>query len=79
MISHSEEREHQEKLSFFFFQKKDGVGQEALFNVMKAYSIHDRQATSSIPFRIQCHESLFVFRICSRLPALKGQMSRIMK
>ena len=26
-----------------FFKKKDGVGQEALFNVMKAYSIHDRE------------------------------------
>ena len=26
-----------------FFKKKDGFGQEALFNVMKAYSIHDRE------------------------------------
>ena len=26
-----------------FFKKKDGVGQEALFNVIKAYSIHDRE------------------------------------
>jgi len=26
-----------------FFKKKDGVGQESLFNVMKAYSIHDRE------------------------------------
>ena len=26
-----------------FFKKKDGVGQEALFNVMKAYSVHDRE------------------------------------
>jgi len=26
-----------------FFAKKDGVGQEALFNVMKAYSVHDRE------------------------------------
>jgi len=26
-----------------FFKTKDGVGQEALFNVMKAYSIHDRE------------------------------------
>merc|ERR1712106_415576 len=26
-----------------FFKKKYGVGQEALFNVMKAYSIHDRE------------------------------------
>ena len=26
-----------------FFKKKDGIGQEALFNVMKAYSIHDRE------------------------------------
>merc|ERR1719422_2790744 len=26
-----------------FFKKKGGVGQEALFNVMKAYSIHDRE------------------------------------
>ena len=25
------------------FKKKDGVGQESLFNVMKAYSIHDRE------------------------------------
>ena len=26
-----------------FFKKKGGVGQESLFNVMKAYSIHDRE------------------------------------
>jgi len=26
-----------------FFKKKDGIGQEALFNVMKAYSILDRE------------------------------------
>merc|ERR1719319_995397 len=26
-----------------FFAQKDGVGQEALFNVMKAYSVHDRE------------------------------------
>ena len=26
-----------------FFKKKDGVGQESLFNVMKAYSVHDRK------------------------------------
>lgn len=26
-----------------FFKEKDGLGQEALFNVMKAYSIHDRE------------------------------------
>jgi len=26
-----------------FFKEKDGVGQESLFNVMKAYSIHDRE------------------------------------
>jgi len=26
-----------------FFKKKDGVGQESLFNVMKAYSIHDKE------------------------------------
>jgi len=26
-----------------FFKTNDGVGQEALFNVMKAYSIHDRE------------------------------------
>lgn len=26
-----------------FFKKKDGVGQESLFNVMKAYSVHDRE------------------------------------
>jgi len=26
-----------------FFKKKDGIGQEALFNVMKAYSVHDRE------------------------------------
>ena len=25
------------------FKKKDGVGQESLFNVMKAYSVHDRE------------------------------------
>ena len=25
------------------FKKKDGAGQESLFNVMKAYSIHDRE------------------------------------
>ena len=25
------------------FKQKDGVGQEALFNVMKAYSVHDRE------------------------------------
>ena len=27
------------------FKQKDGVGQEALFNVMKAYSVHDREVT----------------------------------
>ncbi|XP_055299474.1 ecotropic viral integration site 5 ortholog isoform X8 [Sitodiplosis mosellana] len=26
-----------------FFKEKDGLGQEALFNVMKAYSLHDRE------------------------------------
>lgn len=26
-----------------FFKEKDGFGQEALFNVMKAYSLHDRE------------------------------------
>merc|ERR1719319_921939 len=26
-----------------FFAEKDGVGQEKLFNVMKAYSVHDRE------------------------------------
>ncbi|XP_013179511.1 PREDICTED: ecotropic viral integration site 5 ortholog isoform X2 [Papilio xuthus] len=26
-----------------FFKKKDGLGQESLFNVMKAYSLHDRE------------------------------------
>ena len=26
-----------------FFKKQGGVGQESLFNVMKAYSIHDRE------------------------------------
>lgn len=26
-----------------FFKEKDGTGQEALFNVMKAYSLHDRE------------------------------------
>ena len=26
-----------------FFKEKDGVGQESLFNVMKAYSLHDRE------------------------------------
>ncbi|KAK2149211.1 hypothetical protein LSH36_462g01015 [Paralvinella palmiformis] len=26
-----------------FFKEKDGLGQESLFNVMKAYSIHDRE------------------------------------
>merc|ERR1719397_697982 len=26
-----------------FFKRRDGVGQEALFNVMKAYSVHDRE------------------------------------
>ena len=25
------------------FKKKDGAGQESLFNVMKAYSVHDRE------------------------------------
>lgn len=25
-----------------FFKEKDGLGQESLFNVMKAYSLHDR-------------------------------------
>ena len=29
------------------FKKKDGVGQESLFNVMKAYSIHDREVGSA--------------------------------
>lgn len=26
-----------------FFKVKDGLGQESLFNVMKAYSLHDRE------------------------------------
>ena len=26
-----------------FFKEKDGLGQESLFNVMKAYSLHDRE------------------------------------
>lgn len=26
-----------------FFKEKDGAGQEALFNVIKAYSLHDRE------------------------------------
>lgn len=26
-----------------FFKEKDGPGQESLFNVMKAYSLHDRE------------------------------------
>jgi hypothetical protein len=26
-----------------FFKEKDGFGQESLFNVMKAYSLHDRE------------------------------------
>ena len=25
------------------FKQKDGLGQESLFNVMKAYSVHDRE------------------------------------
>ena len=31
-----------------FFKKKGGVGQESLFNVMKAYSIHDREVRSML-------------------------------
>lgn len=27
------------------FKEKDGAGQESLFNVMKAYSLHDREVT----------------------------------
>jgi ecotropic viral integration site 5 protein len=30
-----------------FFKEKDGLGQEALFNVMKAYSLHDREVKFS--------------------------------
>lgn len=26
-----------------FFKEKDGMGQESLFNVIKAYSLHDRE------------------------------------
>ena len=26
-----------------FFKEKDGLGQESLFHVMKAYSLHDRE------------------------------------
>lgn len=26
-----------------FFKEKNGLGQESLFNVMKAYSLHDRE------------------------------------
>jgi hypothetical protein len=26
-----------------FFKEKDGLGQESLFNVIKAYSLHDRE------------------------------------
>ena len=29
------------------FKKKDGAGQESLFNVMKAYSVHDREVELS--------------------------------
>ena len=29
-----------------FFAERGGVGQEALFNVMKAYSVHDREVGS---------------------------------
>ena len=30
-----------------FFAERGGVGQEALFNVMKAYSVHDREVLPS--------------------------------
>ena len=30
------------------FKKKDGAGQESLFNVMKAYSVHDREVESAL-------------------------------
>ena len=26
-----------------FFKERDGVGQESLFNVLKAYSVHDKE------------------------------------
>ena len=29
------------------FKQKDGLGQESLFNVMKAYSVHDREVQAS--------------------------------
>ena len=37
------------------FKKKDGAGQESLFNVMKAYSVHDREV-SYCHIVIECYE-----------------------
>lgn len=37
-----------------FFKEKDGMGQESLFNVMKAYSLHDREVS----------QDRFLFCVC---------------
>ena len=42
------------------FKKKDGAGQESLFNVMKAYSVHDREVKVNLLTKIhnKCFEYL---------------------
>ena len=35
--------------SHIFYQQRQGVGQRALYNVLKAYSIYDRQASRALP------------------------------
>lgn len=51
-----------------FFKEKDGLGQESLFNVMKAYSLHDRevgycQGSAFIVGLLLMQVSLVVFQI----------------
>ena len=46
-----------------FFKKKGGVGQESLFNVMKAYSIHDREVCHHLLIELKFLQTNFVDRL----------------
>ena len=46
-----------------FFKKKGGVGQESLFNVMKAYSIHDREVCHHLLIELEFLQTNFVDRL----------------
>ena len=58
------------------FKQKDGVGQESLFNVMKAYSVHDREVMVTIYYYFD--NTMMIVMLCNysvdRLATVRVQL-----